>query len=301
MSENVFGLQAEDEAPGPDPLADDAPLPAPEPEPEPDPDIPVGEPQTGEEQAEPQGGEEQERLAGKYTKVEDLEKGYKEVQAWATRVQQQNNDLAGQVGEMRMAMQQVAPVLQDLMQRVIPEEEEEALNAQRQLQELIDQQVAQRMEPYERNQVIAREHAEQVASITDFRSKYPDLEPNSPEDIELAQVVRELDLDIASVEALDIAYEAVRNPALRTVLRAHPEYVDSDEALAYARLQAQALPTGGQPQTGTAPGGSVRKAAAFVERGGSGAPAQASGKRGDEMDEAIAAFTKGRKGSIFGL
>ena len=127
---------------------------------------------------------------------------------------------------------------------------------------------------------------------------------------DLYQAVTDLDL-LPDEETVQIARDAMANPALYEELKAQPELLDSPEGIkvAYRRAnvsqQVQNLP--GQIQAAAAAG--VRQAVpqrmrqqAHVETGGTGAPASAApgAKPVDEFDEAVEDWTATRGASIFG-
>lgn len=140
-----------------------------------------------------------------------------------------------------------------------------------------------------------------------------DLFPITSENLEVAyQLAKDpslhsvmVDLDLVpSAETIEIAKEAAANPALAEVLIANPTAVDNDKGLEWARKMA-ALPgmyeQAAQRSAGPTP--QQMRRAAHVETGGTGAPVnQAPGSvPQDEMDEAIAAYTRGRGDNVFGL
>lgn len=311
-----------------DPLADivegpedEAPAPeAPEPEPEPQVELePVAEVE-GEAEEAPEG---EPLYAGRYRSVEDLEKGYKEFQAQYTRQQQEllsqrqeMEKLKEQSTETQQLFSQMAPLMQEVLAGDDPEMLERL-----QAQQLIAQQVEEKVAPMREQMESARQQQEMVAHIAAFRARHPDVAPNTQADFEVAQVVRDLDLRVADPDALEIAYEAHRWPGLRTVLVASPHLVDSDEGMNYARVQAQQLfgpqngAPGQQPQqpqqpqavpqqagTATRPPVAAPRGTAFVETGGAGAPVQAApGERpqGDEFDSALQAWASEKNSPLF--
>lgn len=140
-----------------------------------------------------------------------------------------------------------------------------------------------------------------------------DLFPITSENLEVAYALAKepalrdlvIDLDLVpSAETLEIAKEAQGNPALAEVLIANPTALDNDRGLEWARKMAS-LPGMYQQaaQRATGPTPEQMRRAAHVETGGTGAPVnQAPGPvPTDEMDEAIAAYSKGRGDNVFGL
>lgn len=275
------------------------------------------------------------KLAGRYNSVEDLEAGYKNIQRLQSRTSEQLRAEAARRAELEAAFQQIAPLLQQQQQDVNPAD----IYDPAVLQRIIDQRVAQGTQ--QATQAFQQQQVAQAISgaVDSFRAAHPEVAPGTPVDETIAQVVlefqtdpegnlnhdlfpvtvenlevayeltrnerlgdmvRELDL-IPNPENLDIAREALSNPALADVLMAEPELLDSDAGLAHARRLAnlpgfyEAATTAVQP-----PNGEQMRRSAYVETGGTGAPVSgAPGQRPlDEMDEAIRVFNSGRD-SVF--
>jgi hypothetical protein len=302
---------------GPDPLSDDFGMEqgsetTPEAS-EPSEPLRPYEAQTTEPQSEPQVKAETEGeqlLAGRFKDITELEKAYKEAQGWGTRQQQQLLAQQQEMLALRRQSEETQKLLGELVpyfqQQVVAEDPEaaERMALLQELQPLIQQQV----EPM--RQQLAAEQAKVQAEriVAEFRQKHPDVPAGGREDFEVAQVVQELNLVHSDPEALDIAYEAWKDPSLRTVLRANPALIDTDEGMTYARAQARALfgssgggaATSSQATPGMTPSQPARQA--FVETGGTGTPASAApGKRsGDEFDEAFDAWAAEKKSPLFG-
>lgn len=279
--------------------------------------------QTGE-----QGGEEQQPpppqlFAGRYQSVEDLETGYKQVQAEYTRNQQQLAELRNQVAQLQPMgelVEKLVPYVQSQLAEEDPELAEQ-LKAAEALRPIIEEE----LKPLREQMVAQQSQAEVESIISAFRSRHPDVPPGTKEDFEVAQLMTELELNVMNADSLEIAYEAWRWPGLGQVLKANPSLIETDDGIAYARLQAQQFygpaPGGGQPPAGGAPqpntpagattpapaapspAAPTARPSAFVETGGTGAPAQAAPgtrPRKDEFDEAYDAWASERKSPLFG-
>lgn len=148
---------------------------------------------------------------------------------------------------------------------------------------------------------------------TDSQGQHrPELFPYSLENLEAAytlaqdpglhKAVVELDL-VPDAETLEIAREAVKNPAFFKQLKANPTYVDSPEGLELAREMA-ALPGlyANTAAQAAPPSPEAQRLAAQVETGGTGAPVTSApgAVPQDEFDEALASW-QSTNDNIFGL
>jgi hypothetical protein len=99
--------------------------------------------------------------------------------------------------------------------------------------------------------VVRAEQAKEIRAAEDAISGFYEAHPNvygSEQDNAIYNTVMswnqawsqmdEGTLDISDDEALEIAYEAARNPALARVLAQNPEYIDTDEGMRQARQEA---------------------------------------------------------------
>lgn len=317
MSDNAFGLYdqeaeetAEDER---DPFLDEQPSP---PEKAEEGATTEAEPAEEEGQAEQTAPETEQQpepmYAGRFPRSEEglkqFERSYKELQTAFQQAREEGLENGSRVAQMEMALAQLGPVLKELQQRTMPEEEREQNELAEYIQNIINQSVEARVAPLQYQQQQERAQGAEQAAIAAFAAAHTDIEPNSAEDIELQKFVQATSIDRTNLESLEIALEAVRDPALRMVLEDRPHLIDTDESLEYARAQAKLL----APQLGLAPGtqgtgtgaaqqgqAGARRQAAHVETGGTGAPSQAPGtKKGDEMDEAMASWKEGRRASV---
>lgn len=281
----------EEEAPeAPQQRRDEFDLDAPPPEAPPEP-----EEETTEE-------EEQRLLAGKFQTPEAMEQAYQNLEREFTKRAQETAEIRARQEQQDELFQALIPVL---MQQQIQENPElaEQLDFAERVQPLIDQ----RLEPVQNELTQAREQESFLRTVADFRTRHPDVPPNSAQDYTLAQVITELDLVKEDPEALEVAYEATMDPKLRFVLNASPHLAENDAGMQMARLQASQLQLPGQPapapQNGQAQGGTAQqqpqRQMAFVEKGPSGAPTQ--GAPGDigGMPEVVALWRKERESPMF--
>ena len=225
---------------------------------------------------------ELERLyADKFTTVEALESGYREAAAWATRASMENAQLRQEHGRAMQLLQQMAPIVQQKLIEDNPELEEQFNIAQQ-----VNQRVREQMEPLQARQAQQAMTAEIVSNVGAFRSRHPDVPPNSPADHRFAATLQDLQLPVGHPVAMEIAYEAMNDEGLHKVLKANPQLMQSPEGFEVAKAQAaRFFPKQRQP---VRPKAAVQKA--FVETGGTGAPMDgAPGERPDKdsFDKAL--------------
>jgi hypothetical protein len=262
-----------------------------------------------EEAGEPQ------LYAGRFQSVDALVDGYRNVEAWGTRTAQEAAEAKREIAAMQerydAQQQQYEQLAQIILQKQAEEDPELAqrLALMQQVQPLVDQGIQQRMAPIQQQLESQRQEeaanaeflqlAQQVAA---FRAAHPDVLPNSPQDVRLSEMVKELDLNPRAAGSLDVAWEASQNPHLHATLKAQPHLMETDEGMAEARFwaQARAQAVAAAPGNGASNGAAARTAA-FVETGGTGAPVTgAPGASKDEFDEAIAVWQENRGSPLFG-
>lgn len=300
LSDEYVEPSAEVEAP-PEPQEPEEPEPEQETEeeaeeaPEPEPEAPAPE------QDALAAAEEAARLyAGRYHTVEQLEKGYGELSAEYTRARQQAVEMEQRQQQLEQVMQQLVPVLEAQLAQQDPEAAEryrQQMELQQQAQAIAEAQVA----PLREQMELQAQQSKVESLVNEFRARHPDVAPGTELDRAVVQTASDLQLNAANLESLEIAYEAAKDPYLRQVLKANPPLIESDEGIAYARIQArllQGLSGQGQP----APQQQPRPAGeAYVETGEGGAPARnAASTPYDEFDEAMDTWAKERRGPLFG-
>ena len=264
----------------------------------------------GSEEEPPGAPEEPELYADVFPSVEALEKGYKELLAWNTRVAQENAKNTRSLSEVttRLAEQEKlqAQLVYDVNQRRAAEDPEfaERWAAMQAQQAQIDEQVKTQVGPIQaqlqaeqqaREQMVRR--SELLAVVNQFQAQHPDIIPNSPKDFELAQIVRDLSLDPGDPNALELAYAVSEDADLRVVLTANPSWAETQAGLTLAQAQATTLAAA---RATTATPSVPATPPPHVETGASGAPTVgAPGTRPkDSFDEALEIAAK-EKDSIF--
>lgn len=271
---------------------------------------------------------------GRYRTPEEVVAAYKNVQRLEARTRQEKEAAEARAAQYEAALRQVATRLQ--AQEEVDEYGQPQQPDPQQLQQWMQQQAVQAQRQAQ-EQVLA---SQVTSEIDSFRSTYTDVTPGSDLDQMMAHIItdyqtdnegrqdhqnfpvtrqnlevayvlarnaplydmmQELDL-IPTEENLRVAQEATANPAFAQVLKAMPDLVETDEGLAYARQQAQMPAVVATAQQQARPNPQAQRKAAFVETGGTGAPAQgAPGKRPmDEVDQAIAAYRSDSQ-SVFGV
>lgn len=276
--------------------------------------------------------EQQVRLwAGKYKSAEELEKGYRELRELQTRTaerarayEQARLEVEARAQQLEEALRRALPFVQQAVARqqqptpedpfVVPDPQP-ALTpdavvplVDKMVQERIAQVTAQAQQQFAYQQ----EYQEAVANVEAFFERHPEVERGGELDMELASTIMALNeawartgstLDISSEDGLEIAYEAMRRPALRQVLEMHPEYVDTDAGMALARKLASELDGDTQAAQPATPAQRQMRPVPntpVVERGSSPTPPQ--GTPLDEFEQAVAewrGFQKRRGSDVF--
>lgn len=224
------------------------------------------------------------------------EKAYKQLQSAWTRDRQALQELEQRTSQHEQLFEALAPLLRQQLSDADPNFAQQ-IEQQAQLQPMLDQAMAPYKEAFEQQQ----QQMEAERLVGEFRAKHPDVAPGTQEDQALASTASELKLRVQNPDSLEIAYEAWKNPALKYVLKANPVLIDTDEGIAYARLQAQQLvgsPAQGTPNQPTQHPASAR---AFVETQ-PGTPARAAPGTAahDEFDEAFDSWAKERQSPLMG-
>ena len=264
----------------------------------------LDQPPAAEEAPTEEEETEEELLAGKFASPDALETAY-------LNLERRYGSQANELGDIRARQQQQEELLQllapMLTQQLVQENPElaEQLDFAERVQPLIDQ----RLEPVQNELAQAREQEDFLRTVADFRTRHPDVPPNSAQDYTLAQVITELDLVKEDPEALEVAYEATMDPKLRFVLNASPHLAENDAGMQMARLQASQLQLPGQqpapiaPQVGQVQGGTAQQGPPqqrpFVEKGPSGAPTQGAPGETGGMPEVVALWRQERASPMF--
>jgi len=180
------------------------------------------------------------------------------------------------------------------------------------LQQWMDAQVQSRVAPVTEQMEsdrVAREWDENIANrdgaLASFRSTTPDIPPEQQDamvdllrDIGVIETLKdprsgqELDKGPRDPAWYTIAHEATGRPALARVLRAHPDWAETDEGLDDARLLAaqhegQAALAARAPAGTPAPTAPPAPGAAAVLTGPANTPADTQAKPKDAIDEIV--------------
>lgn len=176
------------------------------------------------------------RWADRYESAEELEKGYKNIQALYSRTMQERQ-------ADRLRMQQMEAALQALQERattqpgepapVLPEglDDLTALTPQ-ELQSFIDHQVEQRTQQVQGQVTEDLQRQQRVAaiqsSVAQFMATHPEVTPDSPLDYAIGQVIEEFQKGSDGVQRfenfpvdavnLELAYELAQDESLRNAV-----------------------------------------------------------------------------------
>lgn len=260
------------------------------------------------------------RLAKKYDTPEELENAYLEVQTGFTRVAQDNARMRAQNQQLQQQIQaqseQMNQIIQFLQEDAAERDPEfaERLEQERMLQAAIDQRLGPVSEQFQAQQQQQQRQAmiaSQQEAVKQFYAAHPDVPPQSPADVAVAQSFQQLlaagvPMNAANPEHFEIAYEAAQNPQFAMELAMAPGALNIQGGVARLRERAGGTiaPQQGPPtQGGTRPRAPARrKVETFVEVGSGGAPAEAApGQTLDEFEEAWDWYQEnGSKGPLFG-
>lgn len=285
-----------------------------------------------------------ERLwANKYKSPEELEKGYRNLsdldrrRAQAQRVaEEQAAKAVARAQELETILRQAVPYVEAAMSqqtRVAPVQstdpwtEGEAPQPQpqidpRTLQAYIDNTVAQRLASYQ-GQIKAEMDAQAAfeeanGAVADFYENHPEVEMYGPVDGQITQVVQDLNqvwqrrgytgFDIGDPDMLEVAYEAVKNPELKSVLELHPEYTETDAGMNIARFEAGLIRGDGSitQQTARVPASQVgqRVTPPVTESASTGGTPEGTNRPLNEFEQAVLDYRRNKKGglgdSVFG-
>lgn len=289
---------------------------------------PVAAEETQEEQVADGTEETEEEVlyANKYRTVDDLVKGYNNSRAQYNRAEQrarafeeqsvtaqrqlqmaqrQLQDAALYIQQMQyMAQQRPAQPAQDAYGNDIPQQPQQ-VGVDPELIPLLQQQALLEEQERLRGEVGAelearREAQDRNDAIMGFFENHPEVEVNSPADVEVRRVLREwedawgeYEPVVSNPATLEIAYEASQNPELRTVLAMHPQYIDSEEGLELARMRANELKAGRAvtQSVSQVPAQTVGQRKPHVERASTGNPKAGSEQKPlDPWEEAVLAY-----------
>lgn len=163
---------------------------------------------------------------------------------------------------------------------------QQQLSQQEQMAQLAQQQAA-----------LAATEAETKAAINAFRAEHPDLDTDTEN--EIVSVFNEFGLEPSIPDTYNIALEMAQDPKLRSVLRANPAYLDTDDGMALAR-QLAGVKTVTKAKSKPRDLTDARKKAT-VESGSLGAPPAGEEAERDEWDDVLDVARGGRTKSVFGV
>lgn len=243
--------------------------------------------------------EEPRLYAGRYGTTEALEKGYSELQAEYTRDHQARLALEQRQQQVEAILQGLVPMLEQQLAQQDPEALEQ-YRAQQAIAEQARIVAEQQVAPIREEMEFQRQQSQVEQLVSQFRARHPDAGPGTQMDRAVVGATQELGLNAANLDSLEVAYEAVKDPWFKQVVKANPVLVESNEGIAYARIQARLL----EGLAGTGQPAPQRQASqgqpAYVETGEGGAPAKAASTQYDEFDEALDAYNKERRSPLFG-
>jgi hypothetical protein len=274
------------------------------------------EPEPTEVEVEPEGTPYLGRYGEKYKTVEAFEEAHRNAldlqQRQAERARQVETEnrqlveylrLAGQYIEEQQKTAEKVPATEEALAKEAEEMgvDPETLTLARKIAaEEAASSVAPLQRQLEEQQRLAFVQQQQQATaslITTFRNEHAE-ELNEDSERAMVGVFNEFGLDPTVVDNYSIALEASNNPQLHTVLRLHPNYIDSDEGMEYARRLAgvhTVTKTDREPELAAA------RKRATVEGGGSGGMPVGEDVPMDDWDKVLDLAKKERTENVFGI
>lgn len=266
-------------------------------------------------EAAPPPPEAPELYAGRYQSMDAFEQGYKDIQAGFTKMAMENKDLVSSNERMEQELEQLKGLI---LQRAMEEDPEfaEQIQAQQQMNELVDQRVEQQIGPM-RDQAEAQQRmaaaqrfaAEAESAVRTFWAEH-NITAGDNQDVAMRRVLDTLVASGARVspanpDHLQLIYEASQNPRLlMEVVNSRPELIQVPGGMDYLRERAGAtIPSNGAAPAGTpapAPQQQQRAVRRRVEthvETGSGTPGGTPTEpSGDEFDDAVDWFRQRHQG-----
>jgi hypothetical protein len=310
---------------------------------------PAAQPVEGETPAEA----EARLYANKYRSVEDLEKGYSErSDMWRRALESQRaaeaeRDRAAAVAEQyEAALRSAVPLMEQAARReaqvrtwaeqvrsetgYYPQGYEPPAPGQgppaganpADVQRLVREQVAAERAAWEEQSERQRQAAALEATVNQFYSDNPNVEPYGALDNEITDAMAELNyspqwgqvrnpdgsygviVDPTDRGSLDVLFEAASRPALLEVLKVRPEYFTSEAGLQLARRDAailEGVPAITEPQVATVPasraGSRAGQRVPFAESAAGSTPADQAPDENDVWERIKAVDAKPKAGS----
>ncbi len=267
---------------------------------------------------------EQKLYAGKYETVEQVEKGYREARDMSRRsaerakaAEQELEEIKAKASQLEDTLRKAAPILQrvltqpqtpaqplyDQFGNPVPVPQPQPITStptQYDIEQIVAQRLAAAQGQMQQQFTEQQLNTMREQNILSFYEKHPEVVREGPLDSDITETVRALgeawgdsQLDISNPDVLEIAYEATQNPQLRSVLSLNPAYIDTDEGLALARIQAAMLRGDGTitQQTSQVPASVVGQRKPNLESASQGAAPAAEAPM-DEVDSAIFEYRK---------
>lgn len=272
-------------------------------EPEPALDTAETEAQPETQPSEPTGPEAPEGVvfAGRrFPSQSEAERAYREIQGEYTRSQQSLRQMEARQQQYEEALAEMIAIQQQQRAAIDPEYAQR-VEAERAIQPLIEQRLApleQKLQQQLQSLEVQRLQMGVDSAIGQFRSRHPDVQDGTPEDMAVARTVKGLhdawgrlgeELDLSDPNSLELAYEITQDPYLLAIHSANPSLSSSEEGMEYARWQAQQLASlSRQKKTAGTQAPAVKKVqpqSAFVETNAQRSPQQEG--EGDEFDEVL--------------
>jgi len=273
-----------------------------------EPEAPVGTPYAG-------------RYAEKYATLEAMEEAHRNALALAQRQAEHAKEVETQLQQATGYLQAAAQYIeeQEKAKTATPPQDltkkaaelgydEEALKVfQEAAERAAEQKFAPLQQQFEQQQQAAElaqqqayadaQAAQAKSQIDAFRTR---AELAGGDEDNMVVVFNEFGLDPTVSENYDIALEAAKNPRLHSILRANPNYIDTDDGMDLARQLAGVHSVVTTPTNDPNALAAARKRAT-VESGASGAAPVGESKPRDEWDDVLDVAREGRTKSVFGV
>jgi hypothetical protein len=164
--------------------------------------------------------------------------------------------------------------------------------------QIVNQRLAEQASALQEQEWAQADYNMAAQAQASFFEKHPEVQKDGTVDEDLANTILALNdawqnvdgstVDIRNEDILEIAYEAMQRPALRSVLEKFPALIDDEQGMAQARALATQIDGAGTPAPAQVTRMTPRQNTPVVERGSSPAPQQSSPL--DEFDQAAAEY-----------
>jgi len=212
----------------------------------------------------------EELIFGKYKDLEAAQKGYDNLRDLqrrtaerASQYEREHDFLLERAKELEATLQQAIPYIQQLEQaRAQADPYAEAPQASsvitpQQVDLITQMRVQEQRQAWEAERQQQEQLASQREAVNVFLEAHPELEEGSELDNELYEAYTALngaweradtEVNLGDPATLEILLETTKNPELLKILQMRPEYIDTDEGMQLARLEAAML-KGNAPNT----------------------------------------------------